>query len=107
MNRKGTKFLRVFFFFSQGHRSINVINLEDPEVKVSVLMKELRPLEPHQYELLLPLTPSQRIDLIADSRWRSTVLEVKVGDTVWFYRSSKAASVAAKSRINGNFGHVR
>lgn len=103
---KRDQIVKVFFSFSQGHRSINVINLEDPEVKVSVLMKELRPLEPHQYELLLPLTPSQRIDLIADSRWRSTVLEVKVGDTVWFYRSSKAASVAAKSRINGNFGHV-
>lgn len=29
-----------------------------------------------------------------------------MGDTVWYYRSTKAASVAAKSRINGNFGHV-
>ena len=31
---------------------------------------------------------------------------MNVGDTVWYYRSSKAASVAAKSRLNGNYGNV-
>ena len=68
-------------------------------------MRELQQLDSNQYELLLPLTPDQRYDLISSPKWK-TVLEVKVGDTVWFYRSSKAASVSAKSRQNGSYGHV-
>jgi len=89
----------------KGTRSINVISLDEKDVKVSVLMKELVPIESHHYEILLPLTPIQRHDLISNEKWRS-ILEVNVGDTVWYYRSSKAASVAAKSRLNGNYGNV-
>ena len=87
-------------------KSINVISLDDQEVKVSVLLSELRPLDDQsQFELLLPLTPQQRYDIVSNPVWRS-ILEVKLGDTVWFYQSSQAASVAAKSRLNGNYGHV-
>ncbi len=60
----------------------------------------------HQLELLRPLKPQNRFDIVSDSRW-SDILETKVGDTVWYYRSSKAASVAAKSRANGSFGSVQ
>ena len=91
--------------YDKDTRSINVISLDEKDVKVSVLFKELQVLESQQYELLLPLTPIQRHDLISNEKWRS-ILEIKVGDTVWYYRSSKAASVAAKSRLNGNYGHV-
>ena len=44
----------------KGTRSINVISLDEKDVKVSVLMKELMPIESHHYEILLPLTPIQR-----------------------------------------------
>ena len=47
----------------------------------------------------------ERYDLTNDEKW-SKILDLQVGDTVWYYRSSKAASVAAKSRLNGNYGHV-
>lgn len=86
-------------------KSINVISLDDHHIKVSVLMKELMPIESSHYDLLLPLEPFKRFDLVCNTKWRP-ILDVKVGDTVWYYRSTKAASVAAKSRINGNFGHV-
>ena len=79
-------------------RSINVISLDEKDVKVSVLLKELEPIQTNHYELLLPLTPIQRHDLYSNEKWRF-ILEVKVGDTVWYYRSSKAASVAAKVRF--------
>ena len=42
-------------------RSINVISLEEKDVKVSVLLKEVEAIQTHHYELLLPLTPIQRL----------------------------------------------
>ena len=68
-------------------------------------MRELEQLESEQYELLVPLAPSQRYDFISSPKWK-TALEIKIGDTVWFYRSSKAASVSVKSRQNGSYGHI-
>ena len=58
-------------------RSINVISLDEKDVKVSVLLKELEPIQSKHYELLLPLTPIQRHDLYFNEKWRS-ILEVKV-----------------------------
>jgi len=89
----------------EANRSIIAINLDAPQIKVSVLLKELKPLEPIHYELLLPLTANQRFDLISNPLW-APILDLKVGDTVWHYKSANAASVAAKARLNGNFGHV-
>ena len=86
-------------------RSINVISLDEKDVKVSVLLKELEPIQTNHYELLLPLTPIQRHDLYSNEKWRF-ILEVKVGDTVWYYRSSKAASVAAKVRFFYEFVRI-
>ena len=68
-------------------------------------MRELEQLDTDKYELLLPLQPHQRYDLISSPKWRPA-LEVKIGDTVWFYRSSKAASVAVMARQNGRYGHI-
>ena len=48
----------------------------------------------------------ERYDLINNEIW-SKILDLQVGDTVWYYRSSKAANVAATSKQNGNFGHVQ
>ena len=86
-------------------KSINVVSLDEAGVKASVLLRELKPLENHEYELLKPLTYEQRYDLISNEKWRG-ILDVKIGDTVWFYHKSTAAFVAAKSRLNGNYGHV-
>ena len=64
-------------------RSINVISLDEKDVKVSVLLKELEPIQTKHYELLLPLTPIQRHDLYFNEKWRS-ILEVK-GFFIFFY----------------------
>ena len=44
-----------------GMKSITVISLDDHEVKAPVMIRELRPLEPHEYELLRPLNPQVNI----------------------------------------------
>ena len=38
-------------------KSINVISLDESEVKAPVLLREIRPLEEHEFELLRPLSP--------------------------------------------------
>ena len=40
-----------------GMKSITVISLDETEVKAPVMLRELRPLEPQEYELLRPLNP--------------------------------------------------
>jgi hypothetical protein len=86
-------------------QSINVLVLDDKNVKASILIREVKPLEQHAYELLRPLEADQRIDIISDTKWNQ-ILDVKVGDTVWFYHNAIAANVSAKSRLNGNYGRV-
>ena len=41
-------------------KSINVISLDESEVKAPVLLREIRPLEEHEFELLRPLSPQVR-----------------------------------------------
>ena len=42
---------------SENMKSINVISLDNPQIKAPVMLRELRPLEEHEYELLKPLSP--------------------------------------------------
>lgn len=51
-------------------KSINVISLDDNQVKASVMMNELMPLESCHYELLLPLEPFKRFDLVTLSTFQ-------------------------------------
>lgn len=90
-------------FDPRTHNSVNVVSLDNSSFKMSVMMRELRPLQPREFDILLPMTPQDRLELLME-QGRSAILDCKVGDTVWYYRSAKVASVAAKSRSNGIYG---
>ncbi|XP_059088611.1 ubiquitin carboxyl-terminal hydrolase CYLD-like [Tigriopus californicus] len=57
------------------------------EVRMTVLVKELIPIEEEDYLRLLPLPPDQRYELLTDEI-RHPILKAIVGDTVWYCPAS-------------------
>ncbi len=72
--------------------SVNVVSLDHPEVRVSLLMKELLPIEEGVFQRLIPLRPSERYSVMTDDR-RGRMLAAGVGDTVYCVTSSRYKEV--------------
>ncbi len=68
--------------------SVNVVCVERPEIKLSLLTKELMAIEDGQFQRLLPLKPSERYDVLTDER-RFRMFSAGVGDTVYCVTSAQ------------------
>ena len=71
-------------FFSNGERLSEIVfTLDEPRLKLTVLRKELIPIEPGIADVLRPLKPLRRYEIMTD-RSRHPVLTAQVGDTVFY-----------------------